>query len=1371
MRNFMKFLLLFALFYLLFPISVSAQEGAYPQLDISGFKKWEYKKAEVDPPGNYFAGLTQLGGFYPTFTGGPWQERLQLRIVGQLSEHLSVAYDLEQQPETPDRYDVKVKYYNNELTFGDFTANFSGNEFASTSKYLNGVMLTAKDSWYDVIAVPSAKLKSQTQNLTSQKGNNTKGPYNLGHGSIVEGSESVELNGNPLTRNVDYTIDYFEGKITFNTILTQVDEFKYSYEYTNILDLFFPSLSKRDFFGFQSRFTIDPEEFGKPTPKEEPVINSARETFPRVGTLEPEIMEEEAAGRYRLKNIPTVNFSEKLTFMGTELRKNEDYIIRYGPGEIKLLTRFLPTAEEPLLVEYQYYQTSAETDAILGIGSRGPYHLSHAHLAPESERIEVDGKLFVRDLDYTINYETGEIIFGIVIGPTQQIKARYRYNIMALPVIPPPKFPKVLKIGTTYLKESAKKSAGTATATIIESTTGQEIIGENYQFYLQNRPIAPTTESGVTFIIKLDGVELTPEVDYAIPETRIDPNTGDVIVTPEATLAYINDPTDPTDGYGTGTIKFLNTQTITTTSQVTVTYTYYKSVVGKYSGVGDDTRGPYYLRNIRNIVPGSETLQVWEQGSSIITTYTRNSSFEANAGPTGYSINYDEDNPFITFNQELGVTKNFQIIYLYVPPRAYEGGEIAQSVYGFDGSFMIGDIFKIDTAYAKSETDQVYTVVPTTETFLGDGSKTYPLKYLVPYPTYDIIEGSEKVYINDYLRNKDIDYFISYTNPGQITFYYTTPTTEDAIRVDYEFKEPAGAGSIVTTKADTAYKLGAEAKLFGDVLSIGGNTKHIGFDFTPMGGTSIGLGSRYKAYDVKFKPEFHSFFTNYSYKENNNPIGSTRDRFLKGYDNSVSLGINPGDKAKMDYSYRNYQTLDDLTPSITIHSSDSLQESHAFSLIPAEWKRGLLVFNQKYDLKKTFSQADAKRDSNSFSETNIDYRHANGTLKFTERISAGYDYQSSEPKTVSLKHSTVEATAEAVSSHTRSTDTSYNFSVDLTPGFFQKWIARVSLMNHEGQTLVKNFVATDEVLTTRNETYHMDLVPIRILNTSLDHNRQERSTVVVGGTNPRTERTSANVRLNPFSWLSGGWSGSQSESIPETGSEKKTTGKANSHNVSWAPISWQRLKFSSRFTLGDNTQTAPSGTVEGVKTETNTFSQGYNLNLVPHPNAPVTLGYTLENYRNKNDHPTSTSRVNTETENETINAGITITPVPPLSLSSNYNIKTTQVIRDLRVSPEARTKTILDSKAAYQLFGWGTLVYSRQDEKNGGEVQAGSVVVLNVEKTTQTYSLNINLPVDNPVLTSFVFIASVKSVDYKNLDNSSDDFRASLTTFEGSLNF
>ncbi|MBN2058187.1 MAG: hypothetical protein JW782_05280 [Candidatus Saganbacteria bacterium] len=1366
MKKFLK-LLFPALLILFFAGQVPAQQGTYPQLDISGFKKWEYKKVDVKPSSNYFSGLTQLGGYYPTFTGGPWQERLQLRIIGQLSENLSVTYDLEQQPETPDRYDVKVKYYNNELTFGDFTANFTGNEFASASKFLNGVMLTAKDGWYDVIAVPSAKLKSQTQALTSQTGNNTKGPYNLGHGSIVEGSESIELNDVQLIRNVDYTIDYFEGKVTFNRILTEADTFKYTFEYTNILDLFFPSLSKRDFFGFQSRFTIDPDEFGRPPVVPEPVIESAQDTFPTSGSPEPEVLEAEASGQYQLQHVPVVNFSEKLTFMGTELRKNEDYIIRYTKGEIKLLTRFLPTSNEVLVVEYDYYVTSEETEAILGIGARGPYKFAHNNIVPESERIEVDGKLFVRDLDYTINNAKGEIAFGVVIGPTSQIKARYRFNVLALPETLPSKFPKELILGMTYLKESAKKSSGTATTSLIESVSGQDIINNNYHIYLQNRPVVPSSEGG-TLIVKVDGVQLTAEVDYAVPSTEVNAGTGDIEVVPPATLAYINDRDDPTDGYGTGTIKILNPATIIATSSVTVTYSYSKSIVGKYSGVGDGTRGPYYLRNIRNIVPGSETVQVWEQGSSIITTYTRNSSFDADAGATGYSINYNADNPSITFNDDLGTTKNFQIIYQYVPPSSAGSDDISQSVFGFDGKYKIGDIFNIETAYAKSETDQVFVAETKYEDFFGNGTKNYALS-----SPKEIIEGSEKISVNNNLLNKDIDYFISYSAPGQITFYYITPTTLDAISVEYKYQSQSGIVVGQKVKTDSAYKLSAETKLFGDKLTIGGSTKQIGFDFTPMGSTSIGLGSRYKSYNVKYLPGegWHDLSTNYSYIENITPIGTTRDRFQRSFDNSVSLGLNPAQVARLDFSYRDYRTMDDTNILTPTHSGDTKQNSYAVSLTPTEWSYGVLTFNQKYDLKKTFSEQDSERDSNNYQKSTIDYSHANGQLKFTDRVGLGYDFQFSEPKTIALKSSTIEATAEATKSLTRSIDNSYTVSLDLTPSFLEKWTARVSLLDHKGETLIKEYAPTSEVNTTKNETYHMDLVPFSQLTMALDHNRQERSTVVIGGVNPRTERSSANVRYVPFSWLSGGWNGSQSESIPESGANYKTTGRAHAYNAGWTPISHNLFKLSSTFNLSNTLQTAPSGTHEGIATETNTFGQNYTVNILPHPNVPLTLGYALENYHNKNDHPVAASKIDTETENSTANAGISFTPIPALTLSSNYNIKTTRVINDLKVSPEALTKTVLDSKVVYQLFSWGTLVYDRQDEDNHGEVQAGSVAALNILKVTETLSLNITLPVDNPVLSSFVFIASVKSVDYKNRNNPSDNFKAALTTFEGSLNF
>ncbi len=1364
MKFFRFLLIVFVICHLSFVICAKAfaQEGIYPQLDISGFKKWEYKKADVVPKKNYFTGLSQLGGYSSSFSSGPWQERLQLRIIGQLSKDLSVGYDLEQQPETPDRYDVTVKYYNHELTFGDFNADFTGNEFATTSKYLNGVMFKSKDSWYDLITVPSAKLKSQTQKLTAQNGNNTKGPYNLGHGSLVEGSEHIELNGVTLARNVDYTIDYFEGKITFNDILTSADEFKYSYEDTNILDLFFPALSKRDFLGFQNRFTIDPERFGQPLPKPEPLINYARQTFPAAGNENPDILEMETSGRYKLEHAPVVKFSERITFKGTELKNNEDYAIRYAKGEIKLLTRFLPSLEDPMIVEYRYYQITSETESINGIDSRGPYSFSHKNLVLESEKIEVNGKLFVRNLDYTINYVNGEIIFSQNISSTSQIKASYQYNEMAIPVLAPSKHPTEVKLGTTYLRESAKAGSIDNTTTAIESFTGSDIIDDNYLIYLSNLPVVPSGEAGFSVTVSLAGKTLTQEVDYTFPEAVLDATTGQYIVTPEANLAYRNQQGDPSDGYRTGTILILDQNLIAATSEVLVTYTYEKSIVGKYSDSGNGTQGPYYLTNIRNIVPGSETLQVWTQGSSVITTYTRNSSFEANAGDTGYFINYNGDTPSITFNNPLDSNKNFQIIYRYVPPQGFISQDINQSVLGVDGSFKIGELFKVEGAVARSEMDNYIARTPTSESFSGNGAKSYIL-----HSTQDIIEDSQQLYVNDKLLNKDMDYYFSYSAPGQITFYYITPTTQDAIRVDYDYQSAAAAGGTVTTRTGNAYKIGAQTAFFDEKVIFSGNVKKIDSTFNPMGGTSIGIGSSQRQYDLKFKPELHSFYTNYSYKENHNPIAAYDGYYTKSYDNSVTTGFNPNNAADITLNYRNYITLDDKTPGATVHNSDTHSQTMSLGLVPSEWNKGILSFNQKYDLKKTLSRTDTERDSNNYSSSNTDYSHLNYKLGLSDRFSFVFDYQTSEPTTTS--------STETISSRKRTTDNSYSTTLDLTVGSLEKWLARVSRLDHTELTLVKSSTVTDETIITKNETYHMDFIPFTILTSSLDHNRQEKTTLLVGGTNPLSQRTAANLGLNPINWLGLGWTGSQSEAIPETGVQNKTTGRANTYTANWKPISFPKIALATNYTLSDNNQTAPTGNTATpeVATVTNTFGQNYTLTLTPIAILPITLGYGLEDFKNRNNHPIVASRIDTHTQNTNQTYGVTLTPNQKLTLATKHTILGTKVLQDLKITPlpKTLTKTTNDSKVTYQVFDWGTLVYNRVHEINKGELQAGAATELNLEKTTQNYSLNFSLPVDNPVLSSFVFTISNKIVEYKNKSNADDDFTASLLTFEGTLNF
>jgi hypothetical protein len=214
--------------------------------------------------------------------------------------------------------------------------------------------------------------------------------------------------------------------------------------------------------------------------------------------------------------------------------------------------------------------------------------------------------------------------------------------------------------GTPVNETSSKNN----TLTVIQLFQGGEIAADDYHIYLGHRPVV----SSESVVIEVNGKNISPEVDYVFPTRKLDVATGFYITSPEAKLAYICDRTDPSDGYQTGTIKILKPDLIPFTAEVTVTYTYYKSIVNKYVGTGEGTVDLYYLEGIKNIVPGSEIVQLSEQSSSTVITLTRNSSFEPDAGDYGYTFNYNKDNPSLSFNKAVSSSENFSIWFQkYVP--------------------------------------------------------------------------------------------------------------------------------------------------------------------------------------------------------------------------------------------------------------------------------------------------------------------------------------------------------------------------------------------------------------------------------------------------------------------------------------------------------------------------------------------------------------------------------------------------------------------------------------------------------------------------------------------------------------------------------
>ena len=1314
----------------------------YPKVDITGFKKWEYRGAHVSPSSNYFAGLTQLGGFSPTATGTPWQERLQLKITAQLSEKLRVSYDIEQQPEAPEHYNVVLNYDNkHELIFGDFSATFSGNEFASTTKVLNGMMLTSRDDGYELVAVPSTKLKSELQAISSQRGNNSKGPYYLGHGSIIEGSERIELNAVPLEKDKDYVVDYLEGKISFNRILLETDEFKYSYEYTNISDLFFPALSRKDFVGFQTRFKLDPSTWGQPVVLPQEIIQNNYDVFPSPLDKNPEMREEEESGRYRLEYYPVVRFSEVLTFHGVKLTKDVDYSINYEKGEIVLLVTKLPSRDDPLQVSYNYKRTELVQEILPGKDSRGPYSLFNHNIIPRSEQVFINDRPLAPELDYYIDYENGRIMFNYIIPRTAVIRADYRYvELTAIPAAPPPALKQDLGVGITYLRESARSGAQSATASITETFSGGDIISSQNTIYLSRLPLIPTDEGGTLFI-SVDGRALTPEVDYAVPTVEVDPATGYARVIPETKLAYINDRNDLTGGYYTGTIKLLTP--VAATQEVTVGYTYYKNIVGRYAGNGNGGRGPYYIQGYRNIIPGSERIEVWKSGTTDITVYTRNSSFEPDAGDTGYSINYYRGNPYITFNKELEPGQNFSVYFQYVPTVSRIGQDIKQDITGFDAAYSFGEMLKFTGNFATSRTDNVVVAKSTSEVVIF-APPTQTIK-VTQYNTPAVIDGSERVYVNNYLRNRDIDYGIDY-DTGTITFYYITLTTGDAVVVDYEFPDPGGIPRVGET-VDTAYKYSA-ASLMGP-LSLAYTEKAIGFDFTPLGGTAIGLGSTYRDFSAAYVPGFHDLSAGYAYKENVDPIGGSRESFTRTYDRNYSLRVNPFGWAGMSAGFRHQQTKGDPLSSSGTASADSEVKEYSGSLSPPGLWLWPFSHSHRYDGKLTDSRNFL---DNTFSRNK--YFHTTHSLGLNKRVHGGFDYAFSEPYSLTG----YQTTGEAVTAKSTTQDFAYNLDLDLTHGPLRKWTAYAKFIDHQQETKIPS----REALRTLNTTYHTELVPHEIVELSYDQNREETPTVVVDGKNPRSEKSAANVTLKPDPNFSTGWAHADDSTITETGRE--SSGYSDNYTANWTVYSRDDLSFGVSASKYNRSETAPSGSFEAVHADTDAFTYSYGLTWNPRPNLTVTPGFSQQDYKYVSDIQSPL-----EARAQTTVLGVIYQPYEDLETSFDYTLKTTSTPT---VSPRHKATTNLS--LSHRVYDWGMVTISEAREYNQGEVQAGgSFPELDYIRVTREFGINFTIPQENPLVSAIVFNLAYKTVGYDNRlpGGDKDDLHAGMVTFDGALNF
>lgn len=226
---------------------------SYPQVDISGYEELEYNKMDQSGDPNYYedkAEYKQLPASVKVYDG--FRHRLLLDIEGQINKKLYIRYKIMQEPDIPQETDIYVEYDKFSIYFGKYDASLVNGELFSVNKNIDGLHADYIDTNYQIEAIYGEERSHKREFSFSGNG---KKEYSLGQTNILEGSIKVRINGEDYPES-GYFIDYFDGKIIFDKILSSTDVISGYFEYVDPIEDFLPISSKVRLSGIQHKYKM-----------------------------------------------------------------------------------------------------------------------------------------------------------------------------------------------------------------------------------------------------------------------------------------------------------------------------------------------------------------------------------------------------------------------------------------------------------------------------------------------------------------------------------------------------------------------------------------------------------------------------------------------------------------------------------------------------------------------------------------------------------------------------------------------------------------------------------------------------------------------------------------------------------------------------------------------------------------------------------------------------------------------------------------------------------------------------------------------------------------------------------------------------------
>lgn len=367
------------------------------------------------------------------------QQTTRLRVDKTFDNGLDVNGVFRDIPYQDQHFQVKVSGENGYANLGDVPTSFRGGPMTGFRKQIRGLDLEYDFGRYEVAAMLS-KEKSDTSR-ESFRGGNIRGPYVLRANSILSNSETVYLNGSPVSRGA-YNMDYFLGQITFNFIVDSTDLVEITYESIQQV-----SIRTGDLNGISVR--AEPGwknlELGAAY-LEEGTVKSAKSTvYESIEEFGGDVF---ATGAMVFLEHDYVKvYSESVQVLNGDsseyLTRGDGYTIDYFTGEIEFaaLPEFATEGVE-VRVNYSYYNRDflqrIDNEELYGSGE-AEHILSREWVYPGPELVY----LYIEDTqarrldeaeDYEINPANNSIIFlKDVVTPND---SENRYVVISYEIVP-----------------------------------------------------------------------------------------------------------------------------------------------------------------------------------------------------------------------------------------------------------------------------------------------------------------------------------------------------------------------------------------------------------------------------------------------------------------------------------------------------------------------------------------------------------------------------------------------------------------------------------------------------------------------------------------------------------------------------------------------------------------------------------------------------------------------------------------------------------------------------------------------------------------------------------------------------------------------